>query len=142
MKGKFYTLLLTLFLVNIGSLATAEVSVIVGSNSTIDSIDVATLKRLYLGKTETLPDGTLVEAVELSNEKTKERFHKKVTSKSIRQLSAYWARLIFTGKGKPKHQIEDPEELIDYISSNTNAIGYIETSSASSARVKTILLIQ
>lgn len=105
----------------------AEV-VVVGNPSLNATLTSAEVKNLFLGKRQSLPDGTPITIVERTAEAPlKSEFHSKYTNKSEAQLSAYWTRLVFTGKGKPPKEISNSDELINMISSNPNFIGYIDS---------------
>ncbi|HUW75336.1 MAG TPA: phosphate ABC transporter substrate-binding protein, partial [Gallionella sp.] len=42
------------------------------------------------------------------------------------QLSAYWARVIFTGNGQPPVELEGNITVRSVVAKNRNAIGYID----------------
>ena len=53
---------------------------------------------------------------------------KKVLEKEPTQVQAIWARIVFTGKGKPPKEVKTSDEVKKAIRENVNAIGYIEKS--------------
>lgn len=53
-------------------------------------------------------------------------FYKKVLEKEPPQVQAIWARIVFTGKGKPPKELKSSDEIKKAIRENVNAIGYIE----------------
>ena len=53
-------------------------------------------------------------------------FYKKVLEKEPPQVQAIWARIVFTGKGKPPRELKSSDEIKKAIRENVNAIGYIE----------------
>lgn len=55
-------------------------------------------------------------------------FYKKVLEKEPSQVQAIWAKIVFTGKGKPPREYKSSAEVKKAISENVNAIGYIEKS--------------
>ncbi len=56
-------------------------------------------------------------------------FAKKVLGKSSSQLKAYWAKLVFTGKGTPPKQINSDAEMIKLVAANPNLIGFVNAAS-------------
>ena len=52
----------------------------------------------------------------------------KLAGRSPAQVKAFWAKLIFTGRGRPPAVVSDREELIDRLIADPNAIGYIDSS--------------
>ena len=67
-------------------------------------------------------------------------FYKKVLEKEAAQVQAVWARIVFTGKGKPPKEFKSSAEIKKAISENMNAIGYIEKSAVDDS-VKVIATI-
>ncbi|MCX7220384.1 MAG: hypothetical protein NTY70_16090 [Burkholderiales bacterium] len=67
-------------------------------------------------------------------------FYKKVLEKEPSQVQAIWAKIVFTGKGKPPKEYKSSAEVKKAISENVNAIGYIEKSAVDDS-VKVIATI-
>lgn len=59
---------------------------------------------------------------------TKERFYSALTNKNESQLKSYWPGLVFTGKGQPLQSVDDDAAVIAKVGSESNAIGYVDTS--------------
>ncbi len=95
------------------------------------STPIATLTRdqatnIFLGKSSNFPEGTKAIAVDQTEgEVSRTVFYKKVVKKDASQLNAYWARLIFTGKGQPPKTVLDDDEVLEFISTTPNSLGYI-----------------
>lgn len=112
----------------VGNVA-AEVVVIVNpanKNATLASEDI---KRLFLGKTKSFPNGdtaTPVDQTEGSDARA--RFYNGIVGKSEAQLKAYWSQLIFSGKGTPPKVLGKDSETKDWVAKNVNAIGYVDKS--------------
>ncbi len=111
-------------------LALAEVEVIVHPSNG-STFDKDSIKRIFLGKTRAFPGGG--EAVPIAlKEGTAENqdFTKNVLSKTPKQLKAYWAKMVFTGKGTPPRQMGGTSEILSLISANPNLIGFVPAGSA------------
>lgn len=111
-------------------LASAEVEVIVhpSNNSTLDQ---DAIQRIYLGKTRAFPNGGEAVAISAKEGSPEEaEFTEKVLSKTPKQLKAYWAKMVFTGKGTPPRQIDSAAEMVKLISANPNLIGFVPAGSA------------
>ena len=105
--------------------AFAEVSVIVHP-SNASALDKDAISRIFLGKTRGFPGGG--DAIPVSfkdGSATSKEFTKSVLKKSPKQLKAYWAKMIFTGKGTPPKQLELDSEMVDLVSKNPSFIGYV-----------------
>ena len=55
-------------------------------------------------------------------------FHKAVTGKSTSQFKAYWAKMVFSGKGVPPKELASPAEMKSTLAEHPNMIGYIDKS--------------
>lgn len=106
----------------------AEQSVIVhpDNNSTTTAKDI---KRLYLAKMKSFPGGSL--ALPLNHKDAsdaRKTFDKKLVKKSPSQMKSYWAKLVFTGKATPLKQVDNDDDILELVSINPSAIGYIDSS--------------
>ena len=110
--------------------AHAEVVVIVSAKSRITSITAAQTARIFLGKTSEFPDDS--DAVPIDQpvgSEIRNEFYTKVVHKNTSQLSAYWAKIIFTGDGRPPDILDGDAAVRRAVAKNPNAIGYIDKTS-------------
>ena len=104
----------------------ADVVVIVHP-SNANSLDNATIARIFLGKSKTFPDGAQAVPINLQEgSPASDAFNATVLGKNGSQLKAYWSQLVFTGKGAPPKQVDSEDELKKLIAANPNMIGYID----------------
>jgi ABC-type phosphate transport system substrate-binding protein len=109
--------------------AHAEVVVIVSAKSHITSITAEQTARIFLGKTSDFPDdGDALPIDQSEGSAIRDEFYSKVVHKNSSQLSAYWAKVIFTGDGRPPAKLESNLAVRKAVASNPNAIGYIDKS--------------
>ena len=84
------------------------------------------LYRLYFGKLRTLPNGQrLIPLVNNGDEDQLKLFASQVLQRSSQQLRSYWARQLFTGKGKPPVRAKDALALKNLIATNPDYVGYL-----------------
>jgi hypothetical protein len=107
--------------------AFAGVTVIVNTGNA-NAIDQDEIKKIYLGKSKSFADGVKVNPVNQNGNSIADEFNDKVVGKSSSQLNAYWSKLVFTGKGTPPEKLDNDQAVIDFVSSNADAIGYIDSS--------------
>ena len=137
MKNVLIKTLSGLFLLVCSMHVLAEISVIVHPNNA-SNLNQKTISKLYLGKSSSFPGGgkavpmNILEGHDLTNE-----FNKKVLGKSDAQLKSYWSKLVFTGKGTPPKEVSSEADMIQFVSENQGAIGYV-SSSAVTPNVKVI----
>jgi hypothetical protein len=112
------------------AMAAAEVEVIVHPSNAA-ALDKDSISRIFLGKTRGYPGGG--EAIPVSMGKGNasfDEFTQGVLGKSTKQLKAYWAKMVFTGKGTPPKEIGSAAELSGLVANNPNIIGFVPAGSA------------
>ncbi|REL30902.1 substrate-binding domain-containing protein [Thalassotalea euphylliae] len=109
--------------------ASAEVAVIVNP-ANANSISDNDISRAFLGKLKTFADGQSIKAVNSkANSAARVEFEKLVLKKSAAQVKAYWSKRLFTGKGKPLQELGSDADVLSFVASTPNAIGYVDAAS-------------
>ncbi|MBU1777356.1 MAG: phosphate ABC transporter substrate-binding protein [Gammaproteobacteria bacterium] len=107
--------------------AHAEVVVVVSAKSPIKSLTAEQTARIFLGKVVTFPNGqSAVPIDQPEGSKVREEFYDKVVRKNPAQIAAYWAKIVFTGDGRPPMLVDGNIAVRKAVAGNPNAIGYIE----------------
>lgn len=139
MRKPFAGLASGLLLSLLTSTAVAEVVVVVSTESPLESLSGNQLADIYMGRLVDLPTGDSVVPIDQSDRSpVHEAFYQKYLGRSAAQVKAHWSRLIFTGRGQPPRSVSDSEAVVELVSDNHHAIGYIDSSEvpvASSLRV-------
>ena len=109
--------------------AHADVVVVVSAKSSVKSLTSEQTARIFLGKVVTFPNGQTAFPIDQpEGSAIRDEFYSKVAHKNPSQLTAYWAKVIFTGDGHPPKLLADNLAVRKAIASNPNAIGYIDKS--------------
>lgn len=120
--------LLTLCLM-ISKSALAEIAVVVSASNN-NVVSQSEIKRIFLGKLKKFPDGSSVTPINQNAElDLRKAFDEAALGKSASQIKSYWAKEIFSGKGNPPKEVNNDQEVIAEVSSNPNAIGYVDAAS-------------
>ncbi len=115
-----------LFSTQAGSVIAGEIAVIANKNLSISSITIKQAKKLWLGKIKKIADsGNLVPVDVDPSSPNYAAFYKKVAKKNPAQIKLYWSKQMFSGKNFPAKRLSDDESIIEWVSANKNAIGYI-----------------
>ena len=123
------TLSLLLAVSTVTSTAHADVVVIVSAKSHITRLTVAQTAKIFLGKASSFPDdGDALPIDQAEGSAIRDEFYSKVVRKNSSQLSAYWAKVIFTGDGRPPEILESNVAVRKAVANNPNSIGYIDKS--------------
>jgi hypothetical protein len=118
---------LALALTLVVNTVTADVVAVVSAASTITSLSNTQVTDIFLGKVNRFPDGTLAVPIDqVEGSPARDEFYATFSSKSPAQLKAYWAKIIFTGRGQPPKAASNSLEIRKLLAANPRAISYIE----------------
>jgi ABC-type phosphate transport system substrate-binding protein len=110
-----------------GSYVLADVVAVVSARSAVPALNKEQVAAIFLGKASRFPDGgPAVPIDQTEGSPTRDAFYVKLTGKSPAQLKAYWAKIIFTGRGRPPLAVSGSSEVKQRLAENPHAIGYIE----------------
>jgi ABC-type phosphate transport system substrate-binding protein len=85
------------------------------------------ISRIFLGKKKVFPNGSEAIPIDLpEGSALRSAFVSTVLSKNDQQIKAYWAQLLFTGKGTPPKEISSDAEARKLVAENPALIGYID----------------
>lgn len=115
------------------SSALAELVVVVNP-ANANALDAKVVQRIFLGKDKKFADGNETIAVnQTADTQLRQDFDQAVLGRSSSQVSAYWSKLVFTGKGIPPKEVANDAEVIDLVSKNPSVIGYVNKASVTDA---------
>lgn len=124
---KYLTLTLFLIVSMDATSAYSDVVVIVSAESKVTTLTAEEISRIFLGKADTFPNQNFVVPIDQpERSEIRNEFYSKVVLKNASQLAAYWAKIIFTGDGRPPMQLEGDLSVRKAVSMNPDAIGYID----------------
>ncbi len=116
----------------------ASLSIVVNKANDAE-IDEKTVQRIFLGKEKKFSNGNEAVPINLTtNNAGRSVFDEQVLGRSSSQVSAYWSKLVFTGKGVPPTDAANDEAVLVAIEADVNAIGYVDSASVTDA-VKVIM---
>lgn len=125
-----------------GSVCYAQLYVIVNQQNSLEQLTKKQLIDLYMGRTRHFDSGSRVIAVDASLQSAeREAFYQMLVEKTIPEIQAYWARLLFTGRAVPPFQVESTNDIINFVSENGSAIGYVAKAPVSD-RVKVVYVLE
>ncbi|GHE81649.1 phosphate ABC transporter substrate-binding protein [Thalassotalea profundi] len=122
----------TLIVLSLSSFYASAVSVVVHPSNSA-SLDEGDLKKIFLGKSKTFPNGSQIVPIDLSSGIARDEFVKNVLGRSESQIKAYWSKLIFTGKGQAPKAVDSEAEVIKLVSQDPNAIAYVSDGAVTDA---------
>lgn len=134
MRYQSLKLLLTACLVAIALLAPLNRVVIAADDRLVvvthpdnqEEITREDLYRLYFGKRSALPSGRkVVPVLNEGDEELLKYFSSEMLQRSAQQLRSYWARQLFTGKGKPPVHVQSAVDLRELVAGDPKFIGFL-----------------
>ena len=118
---------------------TGDIAIIVSRDSPLDTISEREVRRLFLGKSIKLPNGS--RATLAIYEPLKTEFNTQALRRTDAQVSAAWSRLKFSGRNSEPEKFSDLGALMNFVATTPNAVAY-GVSDADRQDIKEILTIQ
>lgn len=82
--------------------------------------------QIFLKKTTTWPNGQPIAPVDQrSDAPSRQSFSMGVLRKDTNEIASYWNQMIFSGRALPPPTKGSDDEVLAYVRTNPNAIGYI-----------------
>lgn len=119
-------IIISIFLIFVSLNISAEISVIVHPNN-LTTDTMTDIKKIYLGDKKTFRNGMLAIPIDVKDQTVRNKFNKILLGKGSVQVRLHWSKLIFTGNGYPPKKVNSQYEVIDSVSKNLNAIGFIDS---------------
>lgn len=111
----------------LGTLSHAELVVILHPAISINKLTKEEVARIFMKKSKTLPNGEeVIPLSQASRPEVNEQFFADITGQERMQRDAYWARLLFTGKGRPPEDAKNDKNVKERVASDRRYIGYID----------------
>lgn len=108
--------------------ARADVVAVVSAKSQVMMLTKNEVLDIFLGRRARFPDGSSALPVDQTEGSApREQFYGKLAAMSAAQLKAYWAKVIFTGRGQPPQTVSDDASAKALLAGNPNAIVYIDS---------------
>ncbi len=123
--AKFFTIVICVFAFK----ANAEIVVVANVESDTPMLSRNELVDLYMGRFRTLPNKKPVALFDHNDGSAmRESFYRQLIDKSEAQVNAFWARLLFTGRAKPPEKLDNAIKVVEAVTNDNQAIGYINAS--------------
>ena len=104
----------------------SPVVVVVGESNSVTSLNARQIQDIFLGHSTFFPDGSVAVPVDQAeNSMARIEFYARVLDMTPAQLRSHWARMTFTGRGRPPRIVSSEAELIALLQQDTRLIGYL-----------------
>jgi ABC-type phosphate transport system substrate-binding protein len=124
---KAYCKFLLAFMVPAAVTATAHAAgaVVTAKDSGVAVFDAEEAKKLFLGREPQLNGENAVLIFQRQGAPTREEFESKVVGRTGADLTAYWSKLIFTGKANAPVEVGGDADVKSKVNNTPGAVGYI-----------------
>jgi ABC-type phosphate transport system substrate-binding protein len=104
-----------------------DLVLIVSPKAGITRLSQDEVTNIYLGRYRRLDSGVTAEPIDLPDDSTlKIIFYRQLVDKSLAEINAYWARLVFSGKTQPPRVSANSEQAIQFVAHHPGALAYVE----------------
>jgi ABC-type phosphate transport system substrate-binding protein len=102
--------------------------VVVNERNGVETMSRAVVSRMFLKKVSRWDSGAVALPVDLPPDSpTREAFSRRVLSKSVTSIKAYWQQQIFSGRDVPPPEKVDDAAVLEFVQSNPAAIAYVSS---------------
>ena len=137
---KIFILLLLFSLFTTAATASAELVVIGNLENEVSSLNQKQVQEIFLGRTRSFKNGKRVVPFEVAG--LRATFYEKLTRRSIEQINAYWARLLFSGRSTPPSLLSNQEMVIEAVKNRPGGIAYVESEYVDKTQVKVLFVVE
>jgi len=103
-----------------------DILIVVNQESSIYNISERELIDLYMGRRFEFSNGeTVLKLDQGKDSDTKRLFYQLLIGKTLSEVTAYWARLLFTGRSTPPYGLGDDASIVNMVMGNKSALGYV-----------------
>lgn len=109
--------------------ANADVVFVANKNVGVQTLTAENVDAILKGKTKNWPNGSRIMLATLKEGAVNDSALTKYAGMNAEQFKSNWNRLVFTGKATEPKSFGSEKELVAYVASTENALGYVESSS-------------
>jgi ABC-type phosphate transport system substrate-binding protein len=103
-----------------------EIAVVVSNANNVNTLSRDDVINIFMGRYRQYSNKLTANPID--NLALKDKFYQALVSKTLPEINAYWARLIFSGRTYPPPKVSNTNEAIQALEENPLAISYINTS--------------
>ena len=129
-RARHSSLTALLLMSGLGTVAYAGDYVVIVNKDNQSAVDKAMVAKIYTGDLKAWKDGSTVAPIDLPEDNpVRASFSTEVLGKSVGNVKAVWAQLVFSGRALPPKQASSDDEVKKLVAGNKSAIGYVKASS-------------
>ncbi len=99
--------------------------IIVNESNSVSSLTKSQVSKIFMKKVVKWKDGQRIMPIDLKG--SRGVFAEEIHGRSEAALENYWKHMIFSGRGVPPVEVRNDSEVLGFVATNPNAIGYISS---------------
>lgn len=117
----------------------ADFKVIVHSSNMVESFTKDKLSDIFLKKVTRWDNGRTITPVDQAERNAaREQFSEKVLKKEVPWVESYWQKMIFSGRATPPARLASDSEVVEFVRTNPDAVGYVSETTPLPPSVRTV----
>ena len=109
--------------------AHADTVAVVSAKSPAVALSKSQVVEIFLGKVNRFPDGSQAVPIDQpEGSPARDEFYVTFAGLPVAKLKAYWAKIIFTGRGQPPRTAADANEIRKLLAADPHVIAYVDRS--------------
>ncbi len=106
--------------------AQPSIVVVVHKDSVVQSFSRTELIDLYMGRYTTLANHQAAQLIDQPEKSPiRQQFYRSLVNKSVAEVNAFWARLLFVGRSTPPTMLSDVKQIVAAVSEDKNGVAYL-----------------
>ena len=115
-------------LLSLSSPARAELVVVVHPANPVNELKREQVVDIFMGRKQNFPAGSAALPIDLAADSPlRSAYYRDLVGKTVPQVNAYWARLLFTGRATPPRVMPDAQAVLKSVRENRDAIAYLDS---------------
>lgn len=107
--------------------ARADLVLVVNNRSSIERLSREDVVNVFMGRYRKAPDDSTIRPFDLEGDSPARKvFYRRLIDKSLEEVNAYWARLVFAGRTVPPAQAKGQDDMLEKLANDPHAIGYVD----------------
>jgi ABC-type phosphate transport system substrate-binding protein len=117
--------------------------VVVNEQNAVATLPRTTVSRYFLKKVSRWDSGAVALPVDLPPDSPiRDAFSRRVLSKSVSSIRAYWQQQIFSGRDVPPPEKPNDAAVLEFVQSNPTAIAYVSSAAALPRGVRVLTITE
>lgn len=119
-----------------------QLTVVVNAESGVVHLSRSQVINIFMGRNREFPNGRAATPIDMpASNPAKAQFYRTLVNRDLDQMAAYWSRFVFAGSTAPPYQATSVADVINFVSTHPDAVGYLE-SPIKDSRIRAVLTLK